>query len=519
MDLTTPKYYKPTPIFAPSQMESEGKTKTNPFAEALLNSNNNAVDPICKLNLKETSDFVKSLPMNTSNGTQSAQRRRDYIIGNSMPRKMEAPSTPGRPIFSFSIARKSVPSKWDDAEKWLFNGGSGGGSCHESPAHHAFNTHNNQNHNLHSNHSNNMIMKQNEVGSNSKAILNEIIAEKFRVIEEEKITKETVPKFINCSASAAATSMEDHHYYQKQQQQQQQQLSSAITFNGVIIPADLPLKDKFTDEMSPYITNFKYSEPTQEAFLFKSHKLDNNKAMTDACTEVIPYQEVKHRDFGTEMTPLGSSTTSRCPTPFKSTSPIRHNTPASRSGPLALMDQPTSTINMAQLQECHLAKLQIGSAQFDSVTTNWSTKEEEEEEISKSLRHFEIGRRSVSVSESRACAWEEEEKTKFCLRYQREEAKIQAWLNLQNAKAEAQSRKLEVKIQKMRSDLEEKLMRRRAIVHRKAEEWRVAAQLEHSEQTRKASERAQKLILSHHHHNSHLSPHIVSCGCFPCTSN
>uniref|UniRef100_A0A803M9P1 Remorin C-terminal domain-containing protein n=1 Tax=Chenopodium quinoa TaxID=63459 RepID=A0A803M9P1_CHEQI len=467
MDLTTPKYYQPTPIFAPSQMESEGKTKTNPFAEALLNSNNNAVDPICKLNLKETSDFVKSLPMNTSNGTQSAQRRRDYIIGNSMPRKMEAPSTPGRPIFSFSVARKSVPSKWDDAEKWLFNGGSG---------------------------------------------------EKFRVIEEEKITKETVPKFINCSASAAATSMEDHHYYQKQQQQQQQ-LSSAITFNGVIIPADLPLKDKFTDEMSPYVTNFKYSEPTQEAFLFKSHKLDNNKAMTDACTEVIPYQEVKHRDFGTEMTPLGSSTTSRCPTPFKSTSPIRHNTPASRSGPLALMDQPTSTISMAQLQECHLAKLRIGSAQFDSVTTNWSTKEEEEEEISKSLRHFEIGRRSVSVSESRACAWEEEEKTKFCLRYQREEAKIQAWLNLQNAKAEAQSRKLEVKIQKMRSDLEEKLMRRMAIVHRKAEEWRVAAQLEHSEQTRKASERAQKLILSHHHHNSHLSPHIVSCGCFPCTSN
>lgn len=29
-------------------------------------------------------------------------------------------------------------------------------------------------------------------------------------------------------------------------------------------------------------------------------------------------------------------------------------------------------------------------------------------------------------------------------RYQREEAKIQAWVNLQNAKAEAQSRKLEV---------------------------------------------------------------------------
>jgi Remorin, C-terminal region len=32
----------------------------------------------------------------------------------------------------------------------------------------------------------------------------------------------------------------------------------------------------------------------------------------------------------------------------------------------------------------------------------------------------------------------------FDYRYQREEAKIQAWVNLENAKAEAQSRKLEV---------------------------------------------------------------------------
>lgn len=32
----------------------------------------------------------------------------------------------------------------------------------------------------------------------------------------------------------------------------------------------------------------------------------------------------------------------------------------------------------------------------------------------------------------------------FFFRYQREEAKIQAWVNLQSAKAEAQSRKLEV---------------------------------------------------------------------------
>ncbi|KAL2933465.1 hypothetical protein RDABS01_016584 [Bienertia sinuspersici] len=469
MDLTTPKYHQTSSLFASSQMEShEAKTKVNPFTEA-LHSNDNG-DPITKLNLKETSEFVKSLPM-SFNGTQSAQKRRDNVVGNSMIRKMEAPSTPGRPIFSFSISRKSVPSKWDDAEKWLFNGGSN--SCHESPAHHAFNNVHNHDYN----HNYNMI-KQSEVSrsSTSKAIISEVIADKSRVIEEEK-----VPKVINCNSNA--NSLEDHHYHHHYKQNQQQVMSSgAIAFNGVIIPTDLPLKD--------------------------------------ACTEVIPVEEVKHRDIGTDMTPLGSSTTSRCHTPFKSISPVRHNTPASRSGPLSLTGQPTSPINMAQLQECHLAKLQTGSAQFDSVTTNWSSREEEEEEISKSLRHFEFGRRSVSVSESKACAWEDEEKAKFCLRYQREEAKIQAWINLQNAKAEAQSRKLEMKIQKMRSNLEEKLMKRMAIVHRKAEEWRAAAQYEHSDQIRKAGERAQKLILNHHphHHNPHLSPHIVSCGCFPCTS-
>lgn len=77
----------------------------------------------------------------------------------------------------------------------------------------------------------------------------------------------------------------------------------------------------------------------------------------------------------------------------------------------------------------------------------------------------------------------------------------------------------QVKIQKMRSNLEEKLMRRMGMVHRKAEEWRAAAQAEHSEQLRRAGERAQKLILNNRHtQTSHLSPHIISCGCFPCNT-
>lgn len=109
------------------------KTGTeNPFLDAFH-------DPLCKLNLKETSEFVRAFPV-TSSVTEdrgilevSAQRREGAM--SMAKRNVEAPPTPGRPVFSFSVgnlSKKAFPSKWDDAEKWLFNGS----SCHDSPAHH-----------------------------------------------------------------------------------------------------------------------------------------------------------------------------------------------------------------------------------------------------------------------------------------------------------------------------------------------------------------------------------------------
>lgn len=174
--------------------------------------------------------------------------------------------------------------------------------------------------------------------------------------------------------------------------------------------------DKFADDAELVFPNVRYSEPLKEAFLFQN---TNDGTMKDKGTEVI--REVKHRDFGTEMTPLASSTTSRCHTPFNSSSPARHNTPADRSGPLTALEQSKNTkgtpsVDISQLQECHFSKLQSGG-QYDSVTTNWSSREEEEEEISKSLRHFETGSEcQKSVLESKGVGWEEEEKTKCCLR-------------------------------------------------------------------------------------------------------
>ncbi|CAN6928177.1 unnamed protein product [Brassica oleracea] len=220
--------------------------------------------------------------------------------------------------------------------------------------------------------------------------------------------------------------------------------------------------------------------------------------------------QVQHRDMGTEMTPVGSVTTSRCHTPFESTSPARHNTPSNMSGPL------TETKNVIDISE-FANKLRLsGSAAtqyYNSVTSHWNSREEEEEEISKSLRHSDMEselRRSVSVA-----VWDDEDdKIKFCQRYQREEAKIKAWVNLQDAKAEAQSRKLEVKIQKMRSNFEEKMMKRMDTVHRRAEEWRATARQQHAEQLKRAAETARKLS----NRRGYLVAGRSSCGCLPCNN-
>ncbi|KAG5141849.1 hypothetical protein JHK82_017544 [Glycine max] len=468
MDLPSHKFFQPPSALAPhgeallteSNMSLYGKSKDDPFA-------NDFPDPLCKLNLKETSEFVKSLPLPMPNGRAES---RGHSVSQQR-RLLDSPSTPGRPVFTFSsgLPRKSFPSKWDDAEKWLMST-----SCHDSPAH------NNNTAKVLVSDSSKVTTRQqqsdDDVGFKQQM---EGFSEKSRVTEE-RVSSKAVPNF------PWSPSLDHHH-------------NTLSAFHGV---KDIVLKDKFTDSIEPVLPNLRYLEPAKEGFLFRNQ---GDGAMQDACTEVV-----QHRDIGTEMTPLGSSTTSRCHTPVKISSPPRHNTPASRSGPLALASS-ACTLDVIQLEECHFSKLQLGT-QYDIVPLNWSSSEEEEKEISKSLRHNGSHK---ADSDCIAAAWEEEEKTKCCLRYQREEAKIQAWVNLQNAKAEARSRKLEVKIQKMKSSLEEKLMKRMSVVHRKAEEWRAEARQQHLEQIHKATEQAQKMI---HKDNSQFS-RPSSCGCFPCNNN
>lgn len=67
----------------------------------------------------------------------------------------------------------------------------------------------------------------------------------------------------------------------------------------------------------------------------------------------------------------------------------------------------------------------------------------------------------------------------------------------------------------MRSNLEEKLMKRMAIVNRKAEEWRVSAQTQHSQQIQKAYQNAQKMK---NENKLILHGNTAPCACFSCNN-
>lgn len=177
----------------------------NPFLDAFSSG-----DPLCKLNLKETSEFVKSFPMTSNNGAcgdrgggggggmileevsvhGQVQRRDGGGILMAKRNVEAAPPTPGRPVFSFSVGNLSrkggFPSKWDDAEKWLI----GGNSCHESPAH------------QHS--SNKIFSRQCNVIKTQKM---EDAAEKSMVMDEKISPKVVVPGF------HGLLPLDHHHHY------------------------------------------------------------------------------------------------------------------------------------------------------------------------------------------------------------------------------------------------------------------------------------------------------------------
>ncbi|XP_042468643.1 uncharacterized protein LOC122051529 [Zingiber officinale] len=121
--------------------------------------------------------------------------------------------------------------------------------------------------------------------------------------------------------------------------------------------------------------------------------------------------------------------------------------------------------------ESHFSKIEVRDVQVDNhvTLTRWSRK------------HIAQGsdRQSASIAEWKKTiegntTWEVTETAKCISRYKREEAKITAWENLQKAKAEAEIRKLEMKLEKKRSSSMEKILSKLQFAQKKAQEMRSA---------------------------------------------
>ncbi|BAT75589.1 hypothetical protein LR48_Vigan1345s000900 [Vigna angularis] len=173
-------------------------------------------------------------------------------------------------------------------------------------------------------------------------------------------------------------------------------------------------------------------------------------------------QEEKHDEMMNEEN--GASNLSRCDKGTQmspaETENDAHSSPMSSTA--------TSAVDQ---QECHSSKLEVRDVQVDSQATiiRWS-KRHATKLAKKDLLH---SKDSTEISaQPQASCWEIDEPNIDNSKLKREEAKIVAWENLQKAKAETSIRKLEMKLEKKRSSSMDKILNKLRRAQSKAENMR-----------------------------------------------
>ncbi|KAM0948849.1 putative remorin [Dioscorea sansibarensis] len=191
--------------------------------------------------------------------------------------------------------------------------------------------------------------------------------------------------------------------------------------------------------------------------------LDSTKEIATAITPVV-----LKKDMATQMSPDGSTQSS--PKERLSLSPSSQSV------------HPTTEF------ESHFSKLEIRDVQVDDrvTVTRWSKKQIARSSDRRSTNIIQWKKRPV---EGRSCAWEVAETAKCMSKSKREEAKITAWENLQKAKAEAAIRKLEMKLEKKRSSSMDKILNKLRSAQRKAQEMRNAVNASQANQVARTTRR------------------------------
>ncbi|RDX93600.1 Remorin 4.1, partial [Mucuna pruriens] len=186
---------------------------------------------------------------------------------------------------------------------------------------------------------------------------------------------------------------------------------------------------------------------SQSSLPAQGEKFDGFK---DAGTNVSP--AVSRRDMATQMSPEGSS----CSSPNLMPS-------FSASTPPALA--------VTEFKSLPFSKMDIRDVPVDErvTMTRWSKKHRA---LFSGRGSENVDSWKIKQTRNRSSSWDISERSKTVSKAKREEAKITAWENLQKAKAEAAIRKLEMKLEKKRALSMDKIMNKLRLAQKKAQEMR-----------------------------------------------
>ncbi|KAJ0086810.1 hypothetical protein Patl1_08934 [Pistacia atlantica] len=217
--------------------------------------------------------------------------------------------------------------------------------------------------------------------------------------------------------------------------------------------------------------------------LFK-HTEEKIDEVKDAATDIS--RTISRRDMATQMSPDGSTHSSPKRQPFSSAA---------------------TALPILELQSVHSSKSEVRDVQVDErvTVTRWSKKNRAR--ISGKTSEIVDDWRKKSV-DAQTPAWDITESAKSISKTKREELRITAWENLQKAKAEAAIRKLEMKLEKKRSSSMDKIMNKLRSAQKRAQEMRSSVL---ANQDRRVARSTHKAVTFRR--NSHMGS---LSGCFTC---
>ncbi|CAN4092694.1 unnamed protein product [Withania somnifera] len=146
-----------------------------------------------------------------------------------------------------------------------------------------------------------------------------------------------------------------------------------------------------------------------------------------------------------------------------------------------------SILPLVELQNVSSSKAEIRDVSIDErvTVTRWS-KKQKARIPGRSMEHDDWKRKAMEIRSG----WDVSDSSTSISKIKREEARITAWENLQKAKAEAAMRKLEMKLEKKRLSSMDKIMNKLRSAQKKAHEMRSSMLANQSHEVARSSSKA-----------------------------